>query len=77
MCSFVILSNHLFHLQIEGMTCTSCVHNIESHLAKEPGVISAVVALATSKGRFVYDTEATGPRNIIEKINASIIIKFG
>ena len=54
------------------MTCASCVHHIESHLIKQPGIISATVALATSKGKFVYDTEVTGPRDIIEDINVSI-----
>ena len=69
-----LLSVHSFHLslfsgpQIDGMTCASCVHLIESKVAKQPGVIEVSVALATSKGRFVYDTEATGPRNIIEYI---------
>ena len=58
-------------LQIEGMTCASCVHNIESHMMKQAGVISATVALATSKGKFVYDTEVTGPRDIIETISVS------
>ena len=62
----------LIFFQIEGMTCASCVHHIESHLMKQPGIISATVALATSKGKFVYDTEVTGPRNIIEDINVSI-----
>ncbi|XP_074651916.1 copper-transporting ATPase 1-like [Tubulanus polymorphus] len=55
-------------ISIHGMTCSSCVHHIESTLMKKPGIISASVALATSKGRFVYDSELTGPRDIIEII---------
>ena len=66
------LCNAVDFIQIEGMTCASCVHHIESHLMKQPGIISATVALATSKGKFVYDTEVTGPRDIIEDINVSI-----
>lgn len=58
-------------LQIGGMTCASCVHNIESFMMRQPGVVSAHVALATSKGKFAYDTEATGPRDIIEMITVS------
>jgi len=50
------------------------VHHIESSIVKESGIISATVALATSKGRFVYDTEATGPRDIIDHIN--VCVKF-
>ena len=58
-----------FPFQIEGMTCASCVHLIESTLVKEPGVISASVALPLSKGKFVIDVNTVGPRDIIEKIN--------
>jgi len=36
-------------LQIEGMTCASCVSRIEKALAKVPGVVSASVNLATEK----------------------------
>ncbi|XP_017781998.1 PREDICTED: copper-transporting ATPase 1 isoform X2 [Nicrophorus vespilloides] len=55
-------------LRIEGMTCSSCVHKIESHVSKMDGVINATVALTTHKGKFRYDPEVTGPRNIIEAI---------
>ena len=36
-------------LQIEGMTCASCVSRVEKALAKVPGVASAEVNLATEK----------------------------
>ncbi|WP_068684107.1 heavy metal translocating P-type ATPase [Variovorax sp. WDL1] len=36
-------------LQIEGMTCASCVARVEKALAKVPGVASAMVNLATEK----------------------------
>lgn len=55
-------------LEIKGMTCASCVHKIETHVAKLPGVQSAKVALTTNRGRFGYDPEVTGPRSIIEAI---------
>jgi Cu+-exporting ATPase len=51
------------------MTCSSCVHHIESSLKKTRGVFSVSVALATSKGIVAYDSELTGPRDIIEHIN--------
>lgn len=57
-------------INITGMTCSSCVHLIESNLTKRPGILKASVALATSSGRFVYDTEVTGPRDIIEAIES-------
>ncbi|KAL4229704.1 ATPase Cu transporting protein 7B [Mactra antiquata] len=55
-------------LNISGMTCASCVHLIESNAMKRQGMISAQVALATNKGKFVYNPEYIGPRDIIELI---------
>ena len=40
---------------VGGMTCASCVANIEKALAKVPGVISANVNLATEKATVEYD----------------------
>jgi len=59
------------YVQISGMTCASCVHHIETELMKQNGVLSASVALATSRGRFTFDSKLTGVRNIIEAINVS------
>lgn len=56
------------NLEISGMTCASCVHKIESNVAKLAGVHSAQVALTTHRGKFTYDPEATGPRTLIEAI---------
>ena len=39
-------------------------------MLKRPGILKASVALATSSGRFLYDTETTGPRDIIEAIKS-------
>ncbi|XP_072170821.1 copper-transporting ATPase 1-like [Diadema setosum] len=58
----------IVELQISGMTCSSCVHLIESTLVKQPGVKSAAVALATSRGHFEFDPSVTGPRDIIRAI---------
>ncbi|XP_025830887.1 copper-transporting ATPase 1 isoform X2 [Agrilus planipennis] len=55
-------------LIIEGMTCASCVHKIESNVCKLPGVRVAKVALPTHKGKFKYDPGITGPRAIIDAI---------
>ncbi|RZC38759.1 E1-E2 ATPase, Hydrolase, HMA and/or HAD domain containing protein, partial [Asbolus verrucosus] len=56
-------------LEISGMTCASCVHKIETNVAKVDGVVAAKVALTTKRGKFKYDPEVTGPRDIIEAIN--------
>lgn len=55
-------------LIILGMTCASCVHNIESKLTKTNGITYASVALATSKAHVKFDPEVIGPRDIIKII---------
>lgn len=66
--SLLINSGNPFIFQIRGMTCSSCVHTIESNISKRNGLISASVALATSKGRFKFNPELTGPRDIMNAI---------
>ncbi|XP_017886715.1 copper-transporting ATPase 1 isoform X2 [Ceratina calcarata] len=56
-------------LKISGMTCASCVNKIESTVKKLPGVQFAAVALTTQRGKFKYDVEKVGVRDIIECIN--------
>jgi Cu+-exporting ATPase len=46
-------------MQIEGMTCASCVSRIERALAAVPGVISASVNLATEKANVIVASGAT------------------
>ncbi|KGL80796.1 Copper-transporting ATPase 2, partial [Tinamus guttatus] len=55
-------------LLITGMTCASCVHNIESRLMRTSGIFYASVALATCKAHVQFDPEVTGPRDIIKII---------
>nr|KAF6460043.1 ATPase copper transporting beta [Molossus molossus] len=55
-------------LVITGMTCASCVHNIESKLTSTDGIIEATVALATSKAHVKFDPEIIGPRDIVKII---------
>lgn len=50
------------------MSCTSCVNAIESNLLKQPGVLSASVALTTNSAKFTFDPDLIGIRNIIEHI---------
>ncbi|XP_021142534.2 copper-transporting ATPase 2 isoform X6 [Columba livia] len=55
-------------LLITGMTCASCVHNIESKLMRTNGILYASVALATCKAHIQFDPEIIGPRDIIKII---------
>ena len=56
------------------MTCSSCVHLIESAMLRRDGIVAASVALATSRGKFTYDCETTGTRDILEAINVSLFL---
>jgi Cu+-exporting ATPase len=55
---------------IKGMTCSSCVHTIESKLAKMEGVKSVSVALGTERGKISFDPGKVGPRDVLEAIQA-------
>jgi len=41
-------------------------------MLKQTGVLSSSVALATARGRFTFDSQLTGVRNIIEALNVSL-----
>ncbi|XP_041076119.1 copper-transporting ATPase 1-like isoform X2 [Polyodon spathula] len=56
-------------LVVRGMTCASCVHNIESNLMKTKGIIYTSVALATNKAYIKYDPEVIGPRDVMKLID--------
>ncbi|XP_042261040.1 copper-transporting ATPase 2 isoform X1 [Thunnus maccoyii] len=57
-------------LTITGMTCASCVHNIESKLTTTKGILGASVALATKKAQIQFDPELLGARDIIKIIQS-------
>nr|XP_009860869.1 copper-transporting ATPase 2 [Ciona intestinalis] len=58
-------------LNVTGMTCSSCVHAIESRLQEVAGVTYASVALATSSAVVKYDPEILGVRDIIASIESA------
>jgi len=56
------------HVTIEGMHCASCSSRIERVVGEMDGVRSASVNLASESGRFVFDPEITGSRDIKKQI---------
>jgi len=58
-------------LHVEGMSCASCVLRIEQALQDLPGVVKAVVNLATGKVRVDYLAPEVGPSEIRKAIDAA------
>ncbi|XP_008582520.1 PREDICTED: copper-transporting ATPase 1 isoform X2 [Galeopterus variegatus] len=55
-------------INIDGMTCNSCVQSIEGVISKKAGVKSIQVSLANSKGTVEYDPLLTSPETLREAI---------
>lgn len=58
-------------LEIEGMTCASCVTRIERKVKKVEGVSAANVNLATERGTFTFEPDKTNLAEIIGAIEAA------
>ncbi|XP_041653047.1 copper-transporting ATPase 1 [Cheilinus undulatus] len=59
-------SNSKCFIQIGGMTCASCVANIERNLKNETGISSVLVALMASKAEVRYNPELIDPGRIAD-----------
>uniref|UniRef100_A0A2K5PIA6 Copper-transporting ATPase 1 n=1 Tax=Cebus imitator TaxID=2715852 RepID=A0A2K5PIA6_CEBIM len=55
-------------INIDGMTCNSCVQSIEGVISKKPGVKYIRVSLANSNGTVEYDPLLTSPETLREAI---------
>ncbi|XP_038617642.1 copper-transporting ATPase 2 isoform X2 [Tachyglossus aculeatus] len=55
-------------LRVTGMTCASCVSNIERNLQKEDGVLSVLVALMAGKAEVKYNPQSIEPLEIAHLI---------
>jgi Cu+-exporting ATPase len=55
-------------LRIDGMTCMSCVRNIEGHVGGQAGMNSVQVDLQTNSGVFVYEPSLWNIDKIIETV---------
>ncbi|XP_062853803.1 copper-transporting ATPase 2 isoform X2 [Trichomycterus rosablanca] len=56
-------------IQVTGMTCASCVANIERNLLKHKGIKSVLVALMAGKAEIKYDPECMDPFKIMRLIS--------
>ncbi|XP_028671375.2 copper-transporting ATPase 1 [Erpetoichthys calabaricus] len=55
-------------IQVTGMTCASCVANIERNLRRESGIYSVLVALMAGKAEVRYNSAIIEPLGIAELI---------
>ncbi|HEY9899965.1 MAG TPA: heavy metal translocating P-type ATPase [Pantanalinema sp.] len=55
-------------LQVEGMTCASCVARVERALNKLHGVQEASVNFATEEARVVFDPQQVAPEALVKAI---------
>ncbi|XP_039622335.1 copper-transporting ATPase 1 isoform X2 [Polypterus senegalus] len=55
-------------IQVTGMTCASCVANIERNLKREHGIYSVLVALMAGKAEVRYNSAIIEPLGIAELI---------
>uniref|UniRef100_A0A673GNC5 Copper-transporting ATPase 2 n=1 Tax=Sinocyclocheilus rhinocerous TaxID=307959 RepID=A0A673GNC5_9TELE len=63
-------------LSVTGMTCASCVHNIESKLMRTKGILEASVALATNKAHVKFDPDLIGSRDIVRIIECKLVYTY-
>ncbi|KAI4364904.1 hypothetical protein MLD38_020935 [Melastoma candidum] len=56
-------------LRINGMTCTSCSTTVELAMQEAPGVINALVALATEEAEVHYDPLVTNCDNLMKIVD--------
>ncbi|XP_078004090.1 copper-transporting ATPase 1 isoform X2 [Phascolarctos cinereus] len=56
------------YIQVTGMTCASCVANIERNLRREEGIYSVLVALMAGKAEVRYNAAIVQPPMIAEFI---------
>jgi Cu+-exporting ATPase len=58
-------------LDVQGMSCASCVARVEKGLHKVHGVIDANVNLATERAMVTYDPSSTTVDDLIQKVEAT------
>ncbi|CAL2037623.1 unnamed protein product [Caenorhabditis brenneri] len=56
-------------LEIKGMTCHSCVNNIQDHIGAKPGIYSIQVNLKEENGKVSFDPEKWTEERIAEAVD--------
>ncbi|CAB4000640.1 Copper-transporting ATPase 2 [Paramuricea clavata] len=56
---------------IQGMTCHSCVKQIEQNLGEQPGVISIKVSLSDEEGTVIFSLSKTNADRLVQEIEDS------
>src|SRR5690606_31641101 len=69
--------NGTISLPIEGMTCASCVGRVEKALKSVPGVVDAVVNLATEKASITTSAPVDPARLVGVVENAGYTVATG
>jgi Cu+-exporting ATPase len=64
------VSPGVINLDVDGMTCASCVKTIENYIGSLNGVKHISVNLTTEKAHVEYDASQMGPRDLIEGLEA-------
>lgn len=62
--------NESVDIKVEGMTCASCVMNVDKVLRKLNGVKNAVVNLSLAKAHVEYNSSLISPEQMIEAVNS-------
>ncbi len=62
-------TSHAALIQVEGMTCNSCVRLIESTLPTQDGVIGVKVSLANNEAFVVYNSQETNAETNADNIS--------
>ena len=57
-------------LILEGITCPACIWLNESHLLRQPGVVTANINYTTNRARVRWDTRATSLSRLLAAISA-------
>jgi len=58
-------------LDVQGMTCASCVNRIERYLKKTDGVLDASINLATERATVTVDASVAGRRELVKAVEAA------